>query len=198
MKARLERAEQRGSAVRAAPSLWVKVEVCFPSSVCRFTWAGGGEESQFHSSGAAAASSLPLVAWQHLEHRGMEQDPLERNVAAVTLGVTEQWRVRSWASSPIRMGQSAQQGENFLHPCKFGLCQTGLSEGCSCCILHLLYLRAPSAASGKSLKPHLGGSSASRIELVGTVLHTPHDFASSQDTAPEAGCLFRDKINVCA
>lgn len=61
MKARLERAEQRGSAVRAAPSLWVKVEVCFPSSVCRFTWAGGGEGSQFHSLGAAAASSLPLA-----------------------------------------------------------------------------------------------------------------------------------------
>lgn len=68
--------------MRAAPSLWVKMEACFPSSVCRFTWAGGGEESQFHSSGAAAASSLPLVAWHHLEH----QDPLERNVAAVTLG----------------------------------------------------------------------------------------------------------------
>lgn len=33
----LERAEQRGSAVRAVPSLWVKMEVCFPSSACRFT-----------------------------------------------------------------------------------------------------------------------------------------------------------------
>lgn len=28
----------------------------------------------------------PPFLWHHLEHRGMEQDPLERNVAAVTLG----------------------------------------------------------------------------------------------------------------
>lgn len=39
------------------------------------------------------------------------------------------------------------------------------------------YLSAP-AASDMSLKPHLGGSSVSQIELVLTLLHTSHNFAS--------------------
>lgn len=46
------------------------------------------------------------------------------------------------------------------------------------------------------LKPHLGGSSDSQIELVWTSFHTPHDPASSKDTALKAHCLFQDRSNV--
>lgn len=40
-----------------------------------------------------------------------------------------------------------------------------------------------------SLKPRLGGSSDSQIELIRTSFHTPHDFASSKDMGLEAHCF---------
>lgn len=48
-----------------------------------------------------------------------------------------------------------------------------------------------------SLKPHLGGSSDSQIELALTSFHT-HHFALGKDTTLEAHCLFQDRSNVYA
>lgn len=61
---------------------------------------------------------------------------------------------------------------------RIGWGQTELSKNWAYCKLHRQYLSAFSAASQiLFLKPHLGGSSDSQIELVWTSFHTLHDFA---------------------
>ena len=47
-----------------------------------------------------------------------------------------------------------------------------------------------------SLKPRLGGSSDSQIELGWPSFHAAHNFASSKDTAVEAHALFQDRSKV--
>lgn len=109
---------------------------------------------------------------------GIEQEPpkeMQLLCPDITLGYSEWWESKDGLHLPLRW-EAQERWENSLNfhpPMVWG--HGGISEHWSC--FTFSYLSAP-AASDMSLKPHLGGSSESQIELILMLLHTSHDFAS--------------------